>query len=406
MGRNREFFQRASERRQQGLPRGCIFRFCDNRVGNGRKIQAIRRRGMSCVGVWIRCHIKLLILFQEFQKLDNHPNCSDFIADFLQFIKERLLRMDPNKRAHCEEIVCKFTEFHQWCVDDEEYSLKRVSRPPRRTSTSLSELTAEKLKLSQAQNDAIRKNRLPEHTGPVENGRQSSAANTQTLAKERIANIQDESNTSEESQSESKGKAPEKLSTVPEDSPLVAKNFTTTAISEETQNSRPQSPSKKVHFGTKISQPQDLRQSELEYNLSKVSNQFPADPRRNSQLSDISNQEYYFQRNPYAFFGTGQHSTRMFSSPSGSPAPDYQAKRNISSVNSLVDLSQPRKPESTFSASYSEEHVPPVPITAVENHDNVDIHHVNSLKDSNLQPIEDPEVNNNHSDDGLPTNTL
>ncbi|KAK3313300.1 kinase-like domain-containing protein, partial [Apodospora peruviana] len=74
----------------------------------------------------------------EFQTLYQHEACTDFVIDLLEFIETRLMRMGPEKRANCEEIVQKFTELNDMCKTDRAYCTSRVKTPPTRARTDLS----------------------------------------------------------------------------------------------------------------------------------------------------------------------------------------------------------------------------------------------------------------------------
>lgn len=62
-----------------------------------------------------------------------------FFHDLLEFVHEKLLRMRPDMRATCDEIVAKFTEMRKRCEHDREYCTKIVPRSDR-TATNNSEL--------------------------------------------------------------------------------------------------------------------------------------------------------------------------------------------------------------------------------------------------------------------------
>jgi hypothetical protein len=92
------------------------------------------------------------------------------MVDFLNFIKNDLLRMDPRNRRACDSIVNQLRDLHNQCVEDKQYSCHRKQAKPERHGTNLSELEASHLDLSPEQ---IRlRSKLayskPIHTGPVE----------------------------------------------------------------------------------------------------------------------------------------------------------------------------------------------------------------------------------------------
>jgi hypothetical protein len=200
---------------------------------------------------------------QEFQTLYEHRNCSDFILDLLTFIKDKLLRIAPNNRAKCCEIVEKFEELNNNCVTDQGYCMKRLKKTPERTGTALSELTAAALCLSAQQTNRIQRNHLPEHLGPVEDDYSlNNSPDYQSFA----SGLDDEPPTkfspAEGVQVDRKGKTVERIDKLPpvEFSSLLHKNDAQTTPSDhgsiETQKASPQSP-KRVHFGNGEQQPSE-----------------------------------------------------------------------------------------------------------------------------------------------------
>jgi len=97
----------------------------------------------------------------EFRVLYDHERCSDFIFDLLDFIQTKLLRMGPEKRANCEEIVKALTELDNKCREDPKYCTERVKRSPNRVTTDLSLLLASALPYSDEQKKRIHRNTLP-----------------------------------------------------------------------------------------------------------------------------------------------------------------------------------------------------------------------------------------------------
>ncbi|KAH7161679.1 kinase-like domain-containing protein [Dactylonectria macrodidyma] len=76
---------------------------------------------------------------KEFQELYEHPRGSDFTIDLLEFIQNNLLRMGPQKRANCTDILITFQKFYDNCRNDSEYCrTKRLKKAPTRKATDLS----------------------------------------------------------------------------------------------------------------------------------------------------------------------------------------------------------------------------------------------------------------------------
>jgi hypothetical protein len=68
-------------------------------------------------------------------------DCSDYILDLLEYIKNDLLRVDKANRAMIEDIVAKFEKLNDECQRDASYCILRTSnRPARRTNSELSEI--------------------------------------------------------------------------------------------------------------------------------------------------------------------------------------------------------------------------------------------------------------------------
>lgn len=77
-------------------------------------------------------------MLKEIAKLMAHENCSDYTMDLLDFIKNSLLRMKPENRATCVDIVNKFAELKQNCDDSADYCVKRLKKGPKRSRTDSS----------------------------------------------------------------------------------------------------------------------------------------------------------------------------------------------------------------------------------------------------------------------------
>ncbi|EEY21504.1 protein kinase domain-containing protein [Verticillium alfalfae VaMs.102] len=78
-------------------------------------------------------------VIQELRLLRQDQSCSDLLLDVLDFIEDRMLRMNPNKRAQSHEIVEFFEKLVQICRDDPSYGIAK-SKSPRRADTNLSEI--------------------------------------------------------------------------------------------------------------------------------------------------------------------------------------------------------------------------------------------------------------------------
>ncbi len=81
------------------------------------------------------------------------PGVTEFFHDMLDFIEKKLLRMNPNARAKCSDIVKEFAAMRQRCQENEGYCT--TPNPTQftgdvRTPTDLSELSANRQILSEA----------------------------------------------------------------------------------------------------------------------------------------------------------------------------------------------------------------------------------------------------------------
>jgi hypothetical protein len=165
------------------------------------------------------------------------------LSDLLDFIETSMLRMGPKKRASCEEIVKKFTELHNLCLEDLDYCTKRVKVPPNRAATNLSLLKASAIDFSPEMEKRVNRTVFPEHTGPLENDpepvdtdQSTSNSNENVLP---ASARRDTITEAEASMPTAVGKRlNEKLTST---APLASSDT-------ESQNSRPQSPNRKVHF--------------------------------------------------------------------------------------------------------------------------------------------------------------
>ncbi|KAH8802626.1 kinase-like domain-containing protein [Xylogone sp. PMI_703] len=159
------------------IPEDTFFNFVEIKTPDGEKQlgarakQAVQDVSISSLNYGLYYFAMLdtdLPNLQEFHDLFKHQNCSDYILDLLMFIKERLLRIDPNKRAKCEETVERFQKLNNECKKDRDYCMKRIKKSPVRTGTALSELAAAALNLSEKQSDRIRRDSMLKHEGPLE----------------------------------------------------------------------------------------------------------------------------------------------------------------------------------------------------------------------------------------------
>lgn len=80
-------------------------------------------------------------IIQQFQSLHQHPEISELLIDVLDFIEQKMLRMSPEKRATCKEVVDKFRVINERASVDESYCLQAVLCHPKRINTDLSTLS-------------------------------------------------------------------------------------------------------------------------------------------------------------------------------------------------------------------------------------------------------------------------
>ncbi|KAK3313292.1 kinase-like domain-containing protein, partial [Apodospora peruviana] len=74
----------------------------------------------------------------EFKSL-RQRGTTRFFHEMLDYVEDHLLRMRPDMRAKCDDIVHKFTQMHDRCLIDESYCTAEIPRPDR-ADTKLSEL--------------------------------------------------------------------------------------------------------------------------------------------------------------------------------------------------------------------------------------------------------------------------
>jgi hypothetical protein len=176
---------------------------------------------------------------QEFRSLCNHEKCSEFLADLLEFVEKRMLRMGPKKRAGCDEIVHKFADLHRMCSEDLDYCTKRLQVPPHRAATDLSVLKASALDFSPEMDKRIKRAGLPEHTGPLEHDYHTPDAEEDGNG--RNSNSNEIVGPINEVKATTGGKQLNSVASISSDT--------------ESQNSRPQSSNKKVHFSQNLQPP-------------------------------------------------------------------------------------------------------------------------------------------------------
>lgn len=78
---------------------------------------------------------------QQFESLRGDPQISELLVDVLDFIEQKMLRMRPEKRATCKEVVQKFREIRERASVEENYCLQPVPGHPKRVKTDLSTLS-------------------------------------------------------------------------------------------------------------------------------------------------------------------------------------------------------------------------------------------------------------------------
>lgn len=234
-----------------------------------------------------------LSVANKFQELYSQNNCSDFMVDLLTFIKDRLLRVSPENRTKCEEIVGKFEQFYKDCTSDPDYYTKRKKKIPERTGTALSELTESALHISQEREDKIQRHILPGHTGLLESDLSSSQPpESPSLSGDYsdVLNGHDpimrsispeglqssfkgspimRSVSPERRQSSLKGKSPERMDTVLEERTALTSAFRGPRPNYET-DSTPSRPSSLVYAGKPSSQSPNKR-VQFEQNQQRIS---------------------------------------------------------------------------------------------------------------------------------------
>jgi hypothetical protein len=295
--------------------------------------------------------------FQEFQALYEHEKCSDFILDLLTFIKDKLLRITPKKRAECKEVVEKFEGLNNECVKDRDYCMKRVKKTPDRTGTALSELTATALYLSDKQNNRIHRNNLLEHSGPVEvDSPLNESPDCQSLSSDLDDKSPTDFSTPKRVPAYWKGKMLERMYKpklpLAELSSLPHKNDTQTTLSDrgsnETQKASPQSP-KKVHFDNGEQQPPEPGASEQEKDVSTTQDQ-PLDKSDQNEEQDKVTKGHAVrpQRDSSShLMGHTLHNFAMLPLTFAVPAPQEHTEASVNSAEPPGSTHVPEQPDST-----------------------------------------------------------
>lgn len=83
------------------------------------------------------------------------PYCSDYILDLLVFIKDDLLRMNPEDRANCDMIFRRFEYLDKMCKENEMYCIKKLKQAPARSRTDTSLIVGVELELSREEKKEI-----------------------------------------------------------------------------------------------------------------------------------------------------------------------------------------------------------------------------------------------------------
>ena len=297
--------------------------------------------------------------------------------DLLTFIKDKLLRITPKKRAECKEIVEKFEELNNECVKDQDYCMKRVKKTPDRTGTALSELTAAALYLSDKQNNRIHRNSLPEHLGPVEvDSPLNESPDRQSLGSDPDDKPPTNFSTPERAQADRKGKMLEKMDKpkLPpvEISSLPHKNDTQTTLSDrgsnETQKASPQSP-KKVHFDNGEQQPPESGAFEQEKDVSTTQDQ-PLDKsdQNKEQGKVIKGHAVRLQPDSSShLIGHALHNFVVLPSTFAVPAPQEQTEASVNSAEPPESTHVPEQLDSTAPPINSPTDDAPKGNTSVDN---------------------------------------
>lgn len=76
----------------------------------------------------------------EIDALRRHEKSSGFIMDLLDYVEDHILRMRPEQRVNCDNVVEKLQELHRRCVVDAQYCTKPQQCIREKRMTGLSEL--------------------------------------------------------------------------------------------------------------------------------------------------------------------------------------------------------------------------------------------------------------------------
>lgn len=78
---------------------------------------------------------------QHFNELRSQPNCSEFISEVIDFVQDKLLRMDARKRCEVSEFLRFAEEVSKKCAKDKSYCTERL-QPIVKRRTDISEIHA------------------------------------------------------------------------------------------------------------------------------------------------------------------------------------------------------------------------------------------------------------------------
>ncbi|KAJ4117542.1 hypothetical protein NW768_010905 [Fusarium equiseti] len=77
----------------------------------------------------------------EVQSLYKHEDTSDLIIELVEFLETSLLRLHPDRRKRCPEVLAQFSRFFDTCCRDQYYCLEKRKTPPIRKNTDNSDLS-------------------------------------------------------------------------------------------------------------------------------------------------------------------------------------------------------------------------------------------------------------------------
>ncbi|KAI1179868.1 kinase-like domain-containing protein [Nemania sp. FL0916] len=84
-------------------------------------------------------------VLEQFNMLQNHSGCTDFLLDLIDLVDTRLLRMSPDHRCHVHELRKIAAEMNKRTHEDVRYCLERLQPIKSRQRTNLSELLSRPL---------------------------------------------------------------------------------------------------------------------------------------------------------------------------------------------------------------------------------------------------------------------